>query len=143
MDYFLSRWVAQRRCPPSGDRSPPAPPTIGDGSSQLFLIELSGFLHFSFGADSGSQGGQPDGSRSPGPKAMGSYLLDKIMILLQDPYVWIPLYAFLLYYGIRKGNKKAWVFIILSLATFAVTDSLSAQILKPLFGRLRPCNSTR
>lgn len=66
-------------------------------------------------------------------------LFDKVMPVLRDPYTWIPLYAFMLYYAIRKGRKKAWFFILLSVLTFAITDSVTAQLLKPLFGRLRPC----
>ena len=66
-------------------------------------------------------------------------LLDKIMPVLRDPYTWIPLYAFLLYYSIRKGKNKAWVFIVLSLLCFAATDGVTTQLLKPLFGRPRPC----
>lgn len=65
--------------------------------------------------------------------------LDNIMPLLRNPYTWIPLYLFILYYVIRKGGRKAWAFIALSVLTFAITDSLTTQLLKPLFGRLRPC----
>lgn len=68
-----------------------------------------------------------------------SAFLDKIMPVLRDPYTWIPLYVFMLYYAIRKAQKKAWIFIILSLLTFALTDSITTQLLKPLFGRVRPC----
>ena len=66
-------------------------------------------------------------------------ILDAVMPILRNPYTWIPLYVFMLYYAVRKGRNTAWPFIILSLLTFAVTDSLTAQVLKPLFGRLRPC----
>jgi membrane-associated phospholipid phosphatase len=67
------------------------------------------------------------------------FLLDMVMPVLRDPYTWIPLYAFMLYYAIRKGRKKVWFFIVLSVLTFAITDSVTTQLLKPLFGRLRPC----
>jgi membrane-associated phospholipid phosphatase len=67
------------------------------------------------------------------------FLFDKVMPVLRDPFTWIPLYAFMLYYAIRKGRKKAWFFIVLSVGTFAITDSVTTQLLKPLFGRLRPC----
>jgi membrane-associated phospholipid phosphatase len=67
-------------------------------------------------------------------------LLDKIMPVLRDPQTWIPMYAIILYYSIRKGKNRAWMFIILSLFCFAITDSVCAQLLKPLFGRLRPCD---
>jgi undecaprenyl-diphosphatase len=66
-------------------------------------------------------------------------ILDAVMPILRNPYTWIPLYVFMLYYAVRKGRNTAWPFIILSLLTFAITDSLTAQVLKPLFGRLRPC----
>ncbi len=66
-------------------------------------------------------------------------VLDKVMPVLREPYTWIPLYAFMLYYAVRKGGKKAWFFILLSVLTFAITDSVTTQLLKPLFGRLRPC----
>ena len=65
--------------------------------------------------------------------------LDKIMPVLRNPYTWIPLYIFMLYYALRKGKSQAWAFIILSVLTVAITDSITAQLLKPLFGRLRPC----
>jgi undecaprenyl-diphosphatase len=67
-------------------------------------------------------------------------ILDVVMPVLRDPYTWVPFYVFMLYYCLRRGQQHAWIFIGLSLVTFAVTDSLTAQVLKPLFGRLRPCH---
>jgi membrane-associated phospholipid phosphatase len=66
--------------------------------------------------------------------------LDKLMPILREPLTWVPLYAFILYYAFRQGKVKAWPFIILSLLTFAITDTVTAQLLKPWFGRLRPCH---
>lgn len=68
-------------------------------------------------------------------------ILDKVMPVLRNPFTWIPLYIFMLYYALRKvkGQTQAWTFILLSILTVAITDSVTAQILKPLFGRLRPC----
>jgi membrane-associated phospholipid phosphatase len=66
-------------------------------------------------------------------------VLDTILPLLRDPYTWVPLYVCILFFAIFKGRNKALPFIVLSVLTFAITDSLTAQILKPLFGRLRPC----
>lgn len=70
----------------------------------------------------------------------GSTLLDKIMPFLREPLTWVPLYAFMLYYALRQGRAKAWPFIILTLVTFATTDMVAAQVLKPWFARLRPCH---
>src|ERR1700754_629806 len=68
------------------------------------------------------------------------FLLDTILPLLRDPFTWIPLYLFMLLFAIFKGKNKALPFIVLSVLTFAITDSLTAQVLKPVFGRLRPCH---
>ena len=67
-------------------------------------------------------------------------LLDPIMLMLRDPLTWTPFYIFMGWYAFRAGKDKAWAFVILSVLTFAITDSLAAQALKPLFGRLRPCH---
>jgi undecaprenyl-diphosphatase len=62
------------------------------------------------------------------------------MPVLREPLTWIPLYAFMLYYSFRQGPARAWPFIVLTLLTLAVTDSVTAQLLKPLFSRPRPCH---
>lgn len=89
-------------------------------------------------------------------------VLDVVLPFLRDPLTWIPLYAFMVYYAFRVGKKRAnvegrrltgdgaergaergswaWAFILLSVLTFAVTDSVTAQLLKPMFARLRPCH---
>ncbi|HWB94765.1 MAG TPA: phosphatase PAP2 family protein [Puia sp.] len=80
-------------------------------------------------------------------------VLDVIMPFLREPLTWIPLYAFMLYYAFRVGRQnikvsggqagnmsKTLAFIILTVLTVAITDSVTARLLKPLFGRLRPCH---
>src|SRR5215472_4027736 len=89
-----------------------------------------------------------------------SPFFDRLMPWLREPTIWIPVYAFMLYYAFRAarisrtdtnaapgaaanggaGIKTAWLFILLSIITVALTDSITAQVLKPLFGRLRPCH---
>lgn len=65
--------------------------------------------------------------------------LDGFMKLLRNAIVWIPLYAFMLYWIIKSDRKHAWQFILLTVITFALCDLTSAKILKPWVGRLRPC----
>jgi membrane-associated phospholipid phosphatase len=68
-------------------------------------------------------------------------VLDVVMPFFRDPLTWIPLYAFMLFYAFRAGKQKTAVaFILLSVLTVAITDSVTAQVFKPLFGRLRPCH---
>jgi undecaprenyl-diphosphatase len=67
-------------------------------------------------------------------------LLDTVMPFVREPLVWAPFYAFMAYYAFRTGKQRAWLFILLSVVTFTITDSLCAQLLKPLFSRPRPCH---
>lgn len=66
--------------------------------------------------------------------------IDWLFKLLRHAYTWIPLYAFVIYYLLRHHKKYAWQFIVMSLVVFAVTDHISAAVLKPMFQRLRPCH---
>jgi membrane-associated phospholipid phosphatase len=66
--------------------------------------------------------------------------LDTIMLLLRQPYTWIPLYLFFLLFFIFNCRRYILPIIALSLVTFAFTDFTSASIIKPLVGRLRPCH---
>ncbi len=65
--------------------------------------------------------------------------LDGIMLLLRNPYTWIPLYLYLLYWLSRQKKLDALKFICCTLVCITITDYGSAHILKPLFERVRPC----
>lgn len=67
--------------------------------------------------------------------------LDDIMLFLRNSNTWIPLYFIILYYAIKTGKEKAWLFVLMSLFTFACTDIISAAVLKPFFARMRPCHN--
>jgi len=66
-------------------------------------------------------------------------VLDPIMLLLRHPATWTPLYAFMLIYIFRHARQCAWLFIFFTLLGVFLTDTTSAALLKPWFGRLRPC----
>jgi membrane-associated phospholipid phosphatase len=68
--------------------------------------------------------------------------LDGFMLLVRNPYTWIPLYLYLLYWVLRREKTMALKFIICTIVCITVTDFTSAHILKPLFERLRPCYDT-
>lgn len=65
--------------------------------------------------------------------------IDWLFKTLRASLTWVPLYAFLLYWLLRYHRKQAWQFILLTLVVFGITDHVSAAIMKPFFGRLRPC----
>lgn len=65
---------------------------------------------------------------------------DWLMPLARNQYFWSPLYLFVLVYlFINYPRRTAWVVLIGALITFALSDQLSASVIKPLVGRLRPC----
>jgi undecaprenyl-diphosphatase len=69
-----------------------------------------------------------------------SVVLDQIMIWLSDKYIWIPLYAFLIYKLVKKYGRQFWLPLVCVLLTFAFTDQFTASFMKPFFQRLRPCH---
>ncbi|MCG7856501.1 phosphatase PAP2 family protein [Flavihumibacter sp.] len=64
---------------------------------------------------------------------------DSIMLTLRNAKTWLPLYAVFLYWAIRYARPYALVFILLTVACVGLADYSSASMLKPLFGRERPC----
>ena len=74
-------------------------------------------------------------------QSLANSFFDVVMPLLRNPPIWIPLYAFMLFWIIRYHLKYAVKFILLSAVTVGFTDYVSASVIKPLVGRLRPCHS--
>lgn len=73
--------------------------------------------------------------------SLANSFLDVIMLLLRNPLVWIPLYAFLLFWIFRYHRAYAIQFLVLTAVTVGFTDLVSASFIKPLAGRLRPCHA--
>ncbi|HEX8333835.1 MAG TPA: phosphatase PAP2 family protein [Segetibacter sp.] len=74
-------------------------------------------------------------------KQLASPSLDALMLLLREAYTWVPLYLFFILFFYFNTRNQFVQIILLTLLTFALTDFISASILKPLIGRLRPCYS--
>jgi len=71
---------------------------------------------------------------------LASGVLDAFFVVITNGKFWIlpGILAALLYLKVEK--KRALVVLLLSAATVALSDPVAAQIIKPLFHRLRPCN---
>ncbi|MBL7693021.1 MAG: phosphatase PAP2 family protein [Flavipsychrobacter sp.] len=67
-------------------------------------------------------------------------VLDTVMPFLRNQWFWAPLYLFLLLFMPRTFGKYGWLWCAGFLVTFGLSDQLSAHLIKPIFGRLRPCN---
>ncbi len=67
-------------------------------------------------------------------------LFDVIMPIITDKHTWYPVWAVAATLLVWKGGTKGrWVLLIVLLAV-ASADQLVNQIVKPFFGRVRPCN---
>ncbi len=65
---------------------------------------------------------------------------DILMPVSRNASTWIPLYVLLGIFIIQTFKRNAWIYIAYIIIVFALTDALSYQVLKPFFGRLRPCH---
>ncbi|MEC7754823.1 phosphatase PAP2 family protein [Roseivirga sp. UBA1976] len=66
-------------------------------------------------------------------------LFDWLMPWISNKYVWIPLYAFLLYSLIRYSKAPAWAVLLGIGLLILLSDQTASGLLKPWVERLRPC----
>lgn len=65
--------------------------------------------------------------------------VDDLMIVLSDRYVWIPLYAVLAVWVVRKlGWKQGLAMLAVCGMAIGLSDWISATAIRPYVGRLRP-----
>lgn len=68
--------------------------------------------------------------------------IDNILLIARQPFTWIPVYLFFFLFFFTNARKYILPIVSLTLLTFALTDFVSASLLKPFIGRLRPCHDT-
>lgn len=65
---------------------------------------------------------------------------DTLFPILRTPENWIPLYLVLIALVIYKYKWKAISWLLFVAAIVLVADQVSSSLIKPYFGRVRPCN---
>lgn len=70
-----------------------------------------------------------------------SPLLDQIMWIISDKYIWIPLYIILIGWIIFKFKLRAWWPLICCIAVVALCDLISVNLFKDLIQRYRPSHN--
>lgn len=70
---------------------------------------------------------------------MHNEFFDFLMPWISDKYIWVPLYALLLYGMIKHTDYKWWQVILAIILLITISDQLASGLLKPWIGRLRPC----
>ncbi len=68
-----------------------------------------------------------------------SPLLDRVLPVLRNRDTWIPFYVLLAIGLVYRFNWKGLLMIAIIGATVGLTDQVSSALLKPAFGRDRPC----
>ncbi|MGM0612149.1 MAG: phosphatase PAP2 family protein [Bacteroidota bacterium] len=69
-----------------------------------------------------------------------SPFFDHLMWWISDKYIWIPVYAFLLYLVFRYKGKKGFILLFFIALLVTLTDQTSVKLFKDVFERLRPCH---
>lgn len=73
-------------------------------------------------------------------ECMRNDLFDLLMPLFRDKFFWIPLYILIVFLIVRQYKLKALYVVGFALLALLLADQISASVIKPLVGRLRPCN---
>lgn len=73
--------------------------------------------------------------------AWSNSFLDQTLPWFRNKYFWAPLYLFSLVFIFLNFQKKtALSIVVLAILTIVASDQISSSLIKPFFGRLRPCN---
>ena len=67
-------------------------------------------------------------------------VLDAIMPLWRNKYIWIPFYLLIISFLLINFGKKGYYTVLTLLLTAASSDLISSRLIKNLVARLRPCN---
>jgi undecaprenyl-diphosphatase len=67
-------------------------------------------------------------------------LFDNVMYAITYKFTWIPLYLLLILWTVRIEKKRWPVIIGTVLVAVALADKITSGVMKPYFGRLRPCH---
>lgn len=70
---------------------------------------------------------------------LGNTVFDIVCPILRTKTTWIPLYLFFIYYLWKNYSRAYWKIILVCLIVISLSDVICAQLLKPLFHRIRPC----
>jgi undecaprenyl-diphosphatase len=73
-------------------------------------------------------------------RGLSNGFLDWLAPLMRNRYTWAPVYLFIIIFSFIEYKKKGWYIVGMLLFTFAMGDMIASRIIKPLVGRIRPCN---
>ncbi len=64
---------------------------------------------------------------------------DFVLPFIREPFVWMPLYFFMVLFVVINFKGKGWLWVLFFLLNVMLSDYVSSSIIKENFIRLRPC----
>jgi len=71
---------------------------------------------------------------------MHNSFLDFVMYWASNRFIWIPFYALLLFFIIRRFGKKTYLILLLVAGMITISDQVSSTLIKNSVQRVRPCH---
>lgn len=71
-----------------------------------------------------------------------SQAFDFIMYWVTNKFIWIPLYMLLIIFIIQKFKYQSIPILLSIVVLIFLVDQTTSSLMKPFFGRLRPCHDT-
>jgi len=71
---------------------------------------------------------------------LGNPFFDFVMPWIREKFFWIPVYIFIITWSLIRYKIKGLYIILFLAAAVALSDLISAHLIKLLVQRLRPCN---
>ena len=73
--------------------------------------------------------------------SLSNPIFDFLFPIIRNKYTWLPLYLAVIVFFALKYKADGWKWIFFLVLTVALSDYISASIIKQIFERLRPCNN--
>lgn len=73
-------------------------------------------------------------------RGLSNQIADAITPFIRESIFHVPLYVFMILFVVINFGKKGWLWILFALMLIGLSDGISSHVIKPFFGRLRPCN---
>lgn len=73
-------------------------------------------------------------------RGLSNSFFDWLMPLMRNRFFWSPLYLFIVIFCIKQYKKQGLYIVGMIILTFAMSDLISARLIKPFVSRVRPCN---
>ncbi len=72
---------------------------------------------------------------------MANGFFDRLMPLLRESNLWVPVYVFLLVFAVVNFGKRGLLWMLFAICTAALCDLVSSHLIKEHIFRLRPCQN--